>query len=774
MAHHQQINHDRNLAVQGLSFHGAHAGPKTFTSEDEAVAELDEPPDAPIRFSKKTASETPSLLSNSAAITSPSYRKASLLTQALHNSPDLTPVSDFEAPHLTSDGGMTSPTRTMTPSPPLLATQYAGLPCLGSKDSLVPVAEHQSATTQGPPALGIDRTQETKVEETLGRKRCISFACGGRAPSQSEAAQPSKVKETPKEDSSSAQVPLKRPSIVKFACPMKSSRTESANHARPSYSSATVQHLESAAPAPVGPVNPSVHNETSKQVIVAPRTKTTAPETKTNDFAPIRNEAKTTQPSKAFNRIDFQKCEATSFYEFACSYNTEDEWTNEQTAYRKKITIMDTLEKENAIRQLAEEAEEEALEEDVDLDDDGEEEDEDDDDGENEGLSVTDDMSDDGNESDDEEGFAESDDESEAGYQFWTPGLTTAATSTDHIEHIRATHKRVASNSSIESVVKAGGAPPYAVATQHDHTHGSRPRKMLSKLPEAPNNPDEFIIGTLDEDRPLEDAYLSSLEQRKRSKHRLIPQDIDPSFPTSDPEVEDDGNESEDEACTEEQGQGRAAEAEWITGRPDSSEDERLTTRRNPPEKRGKPLAPSPKRLHSPPPRRLFGQSTHRLRSPPPQHKRLASPPSSRRPSPMGLPPAEPRGIDTPHLAQRPNLTHTTSLPRTPNPFWDLQRKSKVKQTGPPSAGTSPNTGGPTVADFHSRGPIDIVQGLERKRQRRKEKFWRIYCQKAHAGKEKERKCQPGKGAERMREVGKEMQDRFKGYGHRANLMLSV
>ncbi|EHK99243.1 hypothetical protein M7I_4928 [Glarea lozoyensis 74030] len=60
------------------------------------------------------------------------------------------------------------------------------------------------------------------------------------------------------------------------------------------------------------------------------------------------------------------------------------------------------------------------------------------------------------------------------------------------------------------------------------------------------------------------------------------------------------------------------------------------------------------------------------------------------------------------------------------------------------------NSDGP---DGHVRGAIDIVKGLERKRQRRKEKFLQKHCnrkQKGHA----ERKPQPGKGAERMRELG--------------------
>jgi hypothetical protein len=55
----------------------------------------------------------------------------------------------------------------------------------------------------------------------------------------------------------------------------------------------------------------------------------------------------------------------------------------------------------------------------------------------------------------------------------------------------------------------------------------------------------------------------------------------------------------------------------------------------------------------------------------------------------------------------------------------------------------------------HTRHAIDIVKGLEQKRQRRREKMLYKHCQKA--AKEKARKPLPGKGAERMRELGLEM-----------------
>lgn len=57
-----------------------------------------------------------------------------------------------------------------------------------------------------------------------------------------------------------------------------------------------------------------------------------------------------------------------------------------------------------------------------------------------------------------------------------------------------------------------------------------------------------------------------------------------------------------------------------------------------------------------------------------------------------------------------------------------------------------------------TRGAIDIVKGLEKKRQRRREKLLEKHCRLREQGKLKEKsgKCQKGKGAERMREVGLE------------------
>jgi len=54
----------------------------------------------------------------------------------------------------------------------------------------------------------------------------------------------------------------------------------------------------------------------------------------------------------------------------------------------------------------------------------------------------------------------------------------------------------------------------------------------------------------------------------------------------------------------------------------------------------------------------------------------------------------------------------------------------------------------------HVRGAIDIVKGLENKRLRRKEKFCQKYAANRARKGQPERHIPPGKGAERMRELG--------------------
>lgn len=740
--------------------------------EDEATAELDEPPDHGIGFSKRRESRDESSVREIGTVASPSLRKPSLLTQALLSSPELNAMSDADTPYLVSDGGMTSPARTTTPSPPLPLANYAQLPPLETKAVASPSAAQETKAESRQHALGTDTVEETKIEQTLGRRRCISFACGNKVKNINTQVQLPEPPRSSEQEHNPVAPPSRRPCMLRFACPMKPS------HERPT---STAAHPDSTSndnlneyrrnhQVHTNNVQPSLPvvpcSEPPRSFSSSPRHLKAAIEVSLSGKGDQFIHASSwSRDSTSFNRVDFQKSQATSFHEFATTFYPEDEWTNEQTAYRHKMTIDDTLQKEYAIRRLAEEAEEEALEEELNISHDNQDSREDESDDCN-----TDGSMDDGNETDDEEGFGASEDDSDAGseYHFWTPSLTTAATSVDRVEHFRPTGgPQLASESSIDADAMGSVHGP-----KSPHEHGGKRRCSFKESPLQPQGSntklEPFIIGTLDEDRPIQEALLSSLEQRRLSKQKLIPQDIDPTFPTSDLEAEDEGNVSDTEDSDDGAAPGRNQHLTRSESE-NSAEEERVPRAS---ERRTRRSISPPKRLFSPPPRRLFGHSSHRLRDMPPPHKKINSPPSSRRVSPHATSPTGNAGLIG--LGQRPNLTHTASLPRFPNPFWEHNVKREARHVATPPEGASPMTRD-KVDDFHSRGPIDIVQGLENKRQRRREKFWRVHCQKAHAGKDRERKCQPGKGAERMREVGKEMQDRFKGYGHnRPHLVLSI
>lgn len=79
--------------------------------------------------------------------------------------------------------------------------------------------------------------------------------------------------------------------------------------------------------------------------------------------------------------------------------------------------------------------------------------------------------------------------------------------------------------------------------------------------------------------------------------------------------------------------------------------------------------------------------------------------------------------------------------------------------------------GAATAVEIPKRGAIDIVKGLEKKRRLRKEKLYQKMCAKQAAKGEKTYKVKPGKGCERMRELGLQIQE-YK--GGRAEHILSL
>ncbi|KAL0262606.1 hypothetical protein SLS55_001576 [Diplodia seriata] len=724
---------------------------------EELLADTDEPPDEQLRTPRPTPRKPAPLgiATNFAKSQCKSrHHKESLLTQALHSESDSQSDDDHHvelkrgmstastwsnvstaSTDLTSDGGFTSPgTRTSSPSPPLPAT-LRGLPIISIKkeSDLALTIRHDKNIAERIENKTVKITDGNSVEAGLGRRRCITFACGKES---SANAAPTKPQSPPRADEKAAE-PTPRRCTIKFACDAKVTTP--------------VKKSRMASPPPP-------QNRLAVPGKGAPRSHRGSDSTVRNDSPKsVRKSASVIRHSRKYSEnSDIGRREATRFHEFASSEEEVEEWTQELTCHKTRLTVTDTLKIENGLRKLGEEVEEEALEdddedeelldeddEDLDLDedlDDDEEEEEEEEEEENDNESVISDgsVSDGGFQTDDEQGFAGSDDESDAGsdYQWWAPSRIVAPSSSEP-EHIRPSGHRSLSDSTC-SIASGSG-----VFTKASPAKKRKPVNIRPRSPELPDSTD-FVCGTLDEDRPLEDAYYSALEQRRAAKHKQTPQDIDPTFPTSDPEMDEEDEDDEVDAAAEDSDQHML-----MHGQLDQIDDIEGRGRRRTGSKRS-PIS-SPKRLRSPPPpakrgqahrspppRRLFGQSPKRLRSPPPAG-RVRSPPHARRTS-LAVTYRQQKVIQFAGMDQGPPPTFVASLPRPPTLFHQSAYYDDDEE------------GETTTNDTLKRGPMDIKAGTALKRQRRKEKLYQKHCRKAC--KKEERRPAPGKGAERMREVG--------------------
>ena len=719
-------------------------------ADEDLPADIDEPPD------NRLPRRTPPVFCRS-PIPAQMARQPSLLTKALLHSPEpevYTPEfgaarapirrrsinsngSIASTAELTSDGGLTSPSRTNTPSPPLPANAYSNIPPLYlAQKAATPTVDDgmtEPLIAGFHNALGISTKPDRPIEAPAPRKRCITFACGGR---KDVAANPAQS-QSPASCSSTTDAP-KRACGIKFACPAKPAE----------------KPLKSE-----GPTTAAISDKVQAPMPRSPLRKLRIP------TSPARSRRATPSPVKPHSPCSLrskpkyivadeeslQSSEATQFHEFAREEVQDDDWIRRDSEEPKaKITINDTLKVENAIRKLGDEAEEEAQDED-------EEEAHVEGDSADEGDELVDDNASDpsdeefsdGNETDNEAGFADSDDESdpEGHYQFWTPEKFKSSSQPG----VRPSAHRKVSTSSIDSTNQTR-----SIREGMNIWAKARRNPQINIRPDTPELPDstDFVCGTLDEDRPLEEAYASCLEARKHAKRHMLPQDIDPSFPTSDPEDED-----EDEEPKPVENAKDSDEHMWL-GKFEDSDEGRLGRRRSPVESPKRMLSPAPKRYYSPPPksrfrspppRKLFGHSPKRLRSPAPSRV-IHSPAPSATESPDHL---QPLGVGFAPLGSRPGLTHTKSLPRTPAVYCRQARVARLDALKQPVRDV----------DGHVRGAIDIVKGLEHKRQYRREKYDRSRrCQQ-------KKKPQPGKGAERMRELGLVMAGKT---GTRPSYMLSL
>lgn len=737
---------DHGNATSNVLAWSSHSANVESVAEDDAAADADEPPDSTMASNYQASPQF-----RRASVTKARENHASLLTQALQSasegeSPDSTPVaasrrrrsitsqiSLASTADLTSDTGMSTPARTNTPSPRLPSIGFAALPL--DKQHGASGLQIIGSLPRRPTPANQANEQATKpaeapkdpAVEAIAKKRCISFACAAKpkddAPKPKTPAPAPTVAPAP---AATAQPVQPRKTCIKFACP-----------ARPGVQQTPPQkqRLDIPKPEDSGSVStvvtksPTVTRKARSPVAARARP---SPRRSAQSPVAVRKTRFITANSK-----DLQG-EICHFHEFASDHPTEEDWIRQEKCIAKaRLTMDDLLKKENDIRRLGKEAEEEAEQEEEDeegeeaLDEDDDEENVDDDDDElleeedmeedeQSGYGSDDDFSD-GYNTDEEYGFAESDDEENDGLHLWTFNANKGPQGSEGTPVFR----------------------PWSLGDHHSdsstgsrkHIRGKHSQSRLTGRPMTPELPDstDFVCGTMDEDRPLEEAYLTRLAERKQEKLRIIPQDIDPSFPTSEPEDDEDDDVKHSHGSDDHL---------WLHGEIEELEEERADRRH----RRGENA--SPKRLRSPPPKRL--------RSPPPKARgrsprRLfdrASPKRVKSPAPHGL--RSPRATPTraenvlvfKAMASRPGLTHTKSLPR--GAYFPAHVKSGRR--------TRANTVNRDSA--HVRGAIDIVKGLEHKRQRRKEKFYQKYCNRARKGQIPEKKAQPGEGAERMRELG--------------------
>lgn len=730
-------------------------------SLEEEAADVDEPPDhcATIRRNATQFRRAP--------LRRGSEQQESLLTKALqsHSEDDhseynssfrnrrrsmASNVSVASTAEYTCDTGITTPARTSTPSPRI-------------KDiGLGPFTSGHTSVAAKPSDAPVPASDESDVVQALAKKRCISFACAAKPKTDVKTDMPPPPKPTNEAPNTAQQIQPKRPSI-RFACPAPPSSTKVT----------PPQHIEF-----TSEVKPSTSQKSSSPATVVD-TRSPSASRRLRPAVPRRTSrspaAVRAAPSKNWltaNARDLES-ESSRFNAFASDELQEDDWVRREELFsKKKLTIDACLEKEYAIRKLAREAEEEA-----ELEDEMEEEDEanSEEDDEEEDMSGDDDEDDEDHEEDDDDeaeidekldageldeerlsrdsleeggsdgyntdnevGFAESEDEDDDLVLWTTVGMDRLFLS--GVTPVRR-RSSVASEILSDSSVYAGNKPR---------------RSKKAVRPPPPDLPDstDFVCGTLDEDRPLEEEYMTRLTARRQEKLRFIPQDIDPSFPTSEPE-----DEVEDLI---EKGHDGSDDNLWIHGDMEDIHNDRGRKDRrhgrkkdNVSPRRYHSPPPKPKRHHSPPPklrgaspRRLFGQSPRRSKSPaPPQMSE--SPPAS--------PIVAGQAIGFKPLASRPGLVFTKSLPRPAAMMGQMK--------------TRRGRSGTITNETHQRGAIDIVKGLEEKRQRRKEKFYQKYCTRARKNPPQGKRPAPGQGAQRMREVGLTMAGKLVGPG---NYVLSV
>ncbi|CAK7565079.1 MAG: hypothetical protein SEPTF4163_002987 [Sporothrix epigloea] len=808
----------------------AHAA--NSVEEEDAAADADEPPDS-ARHTAAAADQqdlsTVCHLFDKNVVNRPKQRAESLLTRALQSQSE-----DEIADHITdsdlfsrrrrsitsntslastagftSDTGTTTSPRTSSPSPHRISLGFAPISVTahGAKGGdVIDVATKLAALS-----ILQDKTKKTTEAKTPprapSRKRCISFACGAVKPSQlTKPASPSSpVTKAPGPDDTpkaayallAQSVPKAEPpepvqpkrSRIRFACPARPADVDKSRLSTPKEDMPNDRKLVARRPSPAPePKSPTIMRKLMQRPNAGrpPRSSKYSSASRQSSRSPIATRSKkyyNAEPSDLDN-------ESSRFHEFASDAPLEDDWLRrDKITVQQRLTIDDTLKKEMAIRLLGKEAEEEAEqeEEDNDIDDHVVDDDEDDDgdaddndnferenklfDGRFAGYSSG---GEDGYNTDIEPGFASSDDEDD-GLILWSTNQPNNGRRQESFDNDHPTLYLCGTPGFRRLSVDEHSDSSAFIAGQAIRQDRPKNRDLVNSIrrlatPELPDSTD-FVCGTFDEDRPLEEAYQSHIAALKRGKVHVIPQDIDPSFPTSDPD-----NNSDDEPVKYKRGQQAHESADdrlWEIEDIHNDEADRTDMRR-------RKKTESPRRCRSPPPPKLRG------RSPAPRRRVDRADPSDRQlpnrllksPAPKvmfipnvaqssaGIPSSLASLVDAPNksgrpmfpaLISRPGLTQAKSLPRPSAIFRQQQQPcTGTGQVQPPKPIRRPkaNSFSGTKQPRHIRGAIDIVKGLEQKRQRRREKYQQKYCHRARKGQVPERRTQRGKGTERMRELG--------------------
>ncbi|KAF3902255.1 hypothetical protein AA313_de0206663 [Arthrobotrys entomopaga] len=666
------------------------------TADDEIPAESDEPSDNCKRslFANKLQrrEEQDEMYKKQSLQPARSYKGDSLLTRAIIS--DSEPISN-EQPSIYSRVSFRSPKRGMSttstssmPSTADLTSDASDSPssALSSPSPRVgpvfvlpliaPIAKKDTVVIKDHSDDELHRTvraDSNPVFEALGRKRCITFACPNPVSQKATA-----VVVVPKLEQPT---PVRR-TTLKFACDVKD--------------------VCKAPKKPQSPPPPPAHKLHRSPVV------NINGHHRRDSAATVVDERKGAIACKSSHLTSSVSSTASipRFYEFASSVDESVEsWMNAPQFPSRLLKVDCLLEKERKIRKLSEEVDDEAaLEEeddeeeeeepadDVDDYNDDEEEDdgyqEDEEDEEYEMWSDSDEDNDDDEDDDEEEDAMDSDEEEDD-----IPAKI--GTAIPDRQAGQPTCCRNTSDSSLASIHNSSSKPGLC---SFQREHRTTVRSIRPRTPVLPDSTD-FVPGTFDEDKVMEDYYLSCMEEKKSLNKIFRPQDIDPSFPTE-------GNDDDEE----------------------EEEEERRPIRR-----RGSNAAPS---SHSRSPR---GSPVpmHRRRSPPPMTRRgsRGMSPSKRRPSftSKSPPPQGRAGRLRFDFNTKSSLARSTSLPR--NGVCNRRRQCLgVTSTSPP----------PSKAITFRRGALDIFKGLEKKRMRRRE----------HVYGRREYKAEAGEGVEKMREVG--------------------